>query len=181
MLTAPEILSGNHVLCGAETGSGKTLAYLAPVMQQLKDEEETVGTMARVNRPRAIILCPSRELASQVLGVAKSLCHGVRLRIAGIIGGKKRRIVQESLHSPVDVAVATLNTFLRYLRRGKISLTDLTHLVIDEADTMFDESFIQDLKGVLNNVKVIIYFSGQTLNHVSTLNQLHFLVLILAK
>lgn len=99
MLAAPEILSGNHVLCGAETGvcvymcvhvymyvcarvcvrtcvymkscsvagSGKTLAYLAPVMQRLKDEEETVGTMARVNRPRAIILCPSRELASQVL------------------------------------------------------------------------------------------------------------------
>lgn len=90
MLAAPEILNGNHVLCGAETGSGKTLAYLAPVMQQLKDEEETVGTMARVNRPRAIILCPSRELALQVLGVAKSLCHGVRLRIAGIIGGKKR-------------------------------------------------------------------------------------------
>ena len=48
-------------------GSGKTLAYLAPVMYQLKHEEETIGMMARVNRPRAIILCPSRELASQVL------------------------------------------------------------------------------------------------------------------
>ena len=48
-------------------GSGKTLAYLAPVMHQLKDEEEMIGMMARVNRPRAIILCPSRELASQVL------------------------------------------------------------------------------------------------------------------
>ena len=48
-------------------GSGKTLAYLAPVMHQLKHEEETIGMMARVNRPRAIILCPSRELASQVL------------------------------------------------------------------------------------------------------------------
>ena len=46
------------------TGSGKTLAYLAPVMQQLKHEEEAIGVMARVNRPRAIILCPSRELAS---------------------------------------------------------------------------------------------------------------------
>ena len=49
------------------TGSGKTLAYLAPVMQQLKHEEEAIGVMARVNRPRAIILCPSRELALQVL------------------------------------------------------------------------------------------------------------------
>ena len=91
MLAAPEVLNGNHVLCGAETGvhvvcvhtrthtdvcvcvilcftgSGKTLAYLAPVMQQLKHEEEAIGVMARVNRPRAIILCPSRELASQVL------------------------------------------------------------------------------------------------------------------
>ena len=91
MLAAPAILNGNHVLCGAETGvclcvtvyvhvcpcacpvscsiagSGKTLAYLAPVMHQLKHEEETIGMMARINRPRAIILCPSRELASQVL------------------------------------------------------------------------------------------------------------------
>ena len=54
-------------VCGmCFTGSGKTLAYLAPVMQQLK-HEEVIGVMARVNRPRAIILCPSRELASQVL------------------------------------------------------------------------------------------------------------------
>ena len=56
------------------TGSGKTLAYLAPVMQLLKHEEETIGVMARVNRPRAIILCPSRELASQVLVSIASNC-----------------------------------------------------------------------------------------------------------
>ena len=55
-------------------GSGKTLAYLAPVMQQLKHEEYTIGVMARVNSPRAIILCPSRELASQVLVSIISSC-----------------------------------------------------------------------------------------------------------
>ena len=49
------------------TGSGKTLAYLAPVIDQLRKEEENEGVVARISRPRAIVLCPSRELASQVL------------------------------------------------------------------------------------------------------------------
>ena len=64
------------------TGSGKTLAYLAPVMQQLKHEEETVGVMARVKRPRAIILCPSRELASQVLvSMTSCVCRSPNIHI----------------------------------------------------------------------------------------------------
>ncbi|XP_065920778.1 uncharacterized protein [Dysidea avara] len=141
MLAAPAILSGRHVLCGAET-------------DQLRKEEENEGVVARISRPRAIVLCPSRELASQVLGVAKSLCHHARLRMTGIIGGKRKKFIRESLYNPTDIVVATLGTLQKYLIRGKINLNDLTHLVIDEADTVFDGTFLDELECILRDVKI---------------------------
>ncbi len=71
-------------------GSGKTLAYLAPLISRLRDEEEGCGLVPRLRRPRALVLVPSRDLAAQVLGVAKSLCHVARFRAIGLIGGVKR-------------------------------------------------------------------------------------------
>ena len=71
-------------------GSGKTLAYLAPLISLLRDEEEHCGLIPRLRRPRALILLPSRDLAAQVLSVAKSLCHQARFRAVGLIGGIKR-------------------------------------------------------------------------------------------
>lgn len=71
-------------------GSGKTLAYLAPLINRLREEEETHGVIPRLRRPRALILLPSRDLAAQVLSVAKSLCHIARFRAVGLVGGIKR-------------------------------------------------------------------------------------------
>ena len=71
-------------------GSGKTLAYLAPLIHRLREEEERHGVIPRLKRPRALILLPSRDLAAQVLLVAKSLCHVARFRAVGLIGGIKR-------------------------------------------------------------------------------------------
>ena len=71
-------------------GSGKTLAYLAPLISLLRDEEEHCGLIPRLRRPRALILLPSRDLAAQVLSVAKSLCHKARFRAVGLIGGIRR-------------------------------------------------------------------------------------------
>ena len=72
------------------TGSGKTLAYLAPLINRLREEEDQHGLIPRLKRPRALILLPSRDLAAQVLSVAKSLCHVARFRAVGLIGGIKR-------------------------------------------------------------------------------------------
>ena len=72
------------------SGSGKTLAYLAPLINKLRDEEEVHGVIPRLKRPRALILLPSRDLAAQVLSVAKSLCHVAKFRAVGLIGGIKR-------------------------------------------------------------------------------------------
>ncbi len=107
MLAIPKIARGKNVLIASETGafvtsyscnykpfphlgSGKTLTYLAPLISRLRDEEEGCGLVPRLRRPRALILLPSRDLAAQVLSVAKSLCHTARFRAVGLIGGVKR-------------------------------------------------------------------------------------------
>ncbi|CAI8041502.1 DEAD-box ATP-dependent RNA helicase 39 [Geodia barretti] len=118
MLTIPHILKGRNVLCAAETGSGKTLAYLAPVISELRREEAEEGVVPRLRRPRALVVLPSRDLASQVLAVAKSLCHVARFRAVGLIRGGKKRNIRNSLLSPVDLAVTTPDALLQFRRQG---------------------------------------------------------------
>lgn len=77
------------MFCCNRTGSGKTLAYLAPLISCLRDDEEHQGIIPRLKRPRALVLLPSRDLAAQVLSVAKSLCHVAKFRAVGLIGGVK--------------------------------------------------------------------------------------------
>jgi len=63
---------------------------MAPLVNRLKDEEDKLGVMTRLGRPRALVVVPSRDLAAQVLGVAKCLCHVTKFRAVGLISGMKR-------------------------------------------------------------------------------------------
>jgi superfamily II DNA/RNA helicase len=153
MLTIPHILKGRNVLCAAETGSGKTLAYLAPLISELRREEAEEGVVPRLRRPRALIVLPSRDLASQVLSVAKSLCHVARFRAVGLIRGGKKRSIRSSLVSPVDVAITTPDALLKFRREERILLSDVRFLVVDEADTMFDRSFHEATTSIIRSVK----------------------------
>lgn len=83
----PEIAAGSDVIMAAQTGTGKTLAYLLPLIDKLRHEEDVYGVQTRLNRPRALILVPTRELAAQVLSVAKFLSHYFPFRSAAITGG----------------------------------------------------------------------------------------------
>ncbi|KAK3745678.1 hypothetical protein QZH41_019006, partial [Actinostola sp. cb2023] len=154
MVTIPKILQRNHVLSAAQTGTGKTLAYLAPLVHHLREEEEKHGIIARLNRPRACVVVPARELAMQVLKVAKSLSHHAKFRSVGVIGGRKQKWIREDLKNPVDLIVTTPGTLLKYRQKDRLFFTDLTHLVIDEADTMFDSSFKKLTLEILHTIHV---------------------------
>lgn len=152
----PPLLSGVDVVIGAATGSGKTLAYLLPVIQNLKLAEELrlEGDPAlRIKRrPRAVILVPTRELAGQVLGVAKGLSHAVKFRVLGAIGGggsSIRKTKDLLADSPVDILVATTGRLGQLLKERVIDLRFTTHIVVDEVDTMFDEGFGPELRRIL--------------------------------
>ncbi|XP_048585923.1 DEAD-box ATP-dependent RNA helicase 39 isoform X1 [Nematostella vectensis] len=154
MVTIPKIIHRHHVICAAQTGSGKTLAYLAPLVHRLREDEERHGILARLKRPRACIVVPARELATQILKTAKSLCHHARFRSVGLIGGRKQKWMRDDLESPVDLLVATPGTLLKYRQKDRLFFSDLTHLVIDEADTMFDASFKSLTMEILHTIKI---------------------------
>ena len=77
---APAVLEGRSVALGSHTGSGKTLAYMLPLVQLLRRDEALSGVLMKPGRPRAVVLCPTRELSEQVFRVAKSISHHARFR-----------------------------------------------------------------------------------------------------
>ncbi|XP_029464441.1 probable ATP-dependent RNA helicase DDX28 [Rhinatrema bivittatum] len=148
----PPILRGKNLLCAAETGSGKTLSYLLPVMHRLKTEkpkiEATIG-------PRNVILVPSRELSEQVKNVAKSLGHGLGLSVTAVGGGRGiNRVEKQLLKGCSDILVATPGALWKALKRNMVHLDNVRHFVMDEADTLFDESFIELVEDILLQTKL---------------------------
>lgn len=153
MKTIPLILKGKNVICAAQTGSGKTLAYLIPILNILKNEEES-GVMARLQHPRACIIAPFRELGLQILQVVKHLSHQVPLRSVGCVGGEKDSIMFKKLkEKPVDILVGTPGTVADLLRKRKISFDNMKFMVIDEVDTMYDTSFIELTNQLFKNAQ----------------------------
>lgn len=131
----PRILAGESLLLGAATGTGKTIAYLAPLLQRLK-EAEAAGLATRRQRPRLLILAPTRELALQILGVVKAFSHVLKLRSVAVVGGAKQSSQRDALDSPVDVLVGTPGRLALLHSQGHVHLSDVRAVVIDEADTL---------------------------------------------
>ncbi|KAI5943128.1 probable ATP-dependent RNA helicase DDX28 [Manis javanica] len=139
----PPLLCGSHVICAAETGSGKTLSYLLPLLQRLLGRP--IPDSRRIPAPRGLVLVPSRELAEQVRAVAQTLGSSLGLQVRELGGGHgMRRIrLQLSKQPPADVLVATPGALWKALKSHLISLEQLSFLVLDEADTLLDESFLE--------------------------------------
>ncbi|XP_020326580.1 probable ATP-dependent RNA helicase DDX28 [Oncorhynchus kisutch] len=149
--TIPKLLKGYNILCAAETGSGKTLSYLLPVIHKLQAEKaadsESIETTPRT---RSVIIVPSRELADQVSAVARSLCGPFGLMVKTVGGGRGVGNIKLAFtKGPPDVLVATPGALIKALRRRYLDLKELSFMVVDEADTMFDPSFSGMLESIL--------------------------------
>mmetsp|Transcript_8362 Transcript_8362/g.12387 ORF Transcript_8362/g.12387 Transcript_8362/m.12387 type:complete len:604 (+) Transcript_8362:55-1866(+) len=142
------------VAFAAATGSGKTLAYLLPIIQSLKAEEllstENVAAVRRPKRPRAIILAPTRELASQILAVLKQLSHHCKISSVGIIGGEDYGKQRKMLEKPIDVVVASPGRLVRHRDAGHVYMSSVRHCVIDEVDSMLEQGFQQDIAKIIH-------------------------------
>lgn len=149
----PSVLEGKSVVLGSHTGSGKTLAYLLPLVQLLRRDEQLYGMLMKPKRPRAIVLCPTRELCEQVFRVAKSISHHARFRSTMISGGGRLRPQEDSLSTPVDMVVGTPGRVLQHIEEGNMVYGDIKYLVLDEADTMFDRGFGPDIRKFLAPLK----------------------------
>ncbi|XP_004690508.1 PREDICTED: probable ATP-dependent RNA helicase DDX28 [Condylura cristata] len=152
--TIPPLLRGRHILCAAETGSGKTLSYLLPLLQRLLGRPNLDS--CHIPAPRGLVLVPSRELAEQVRAVARPLASSVGLLVRDLGGGHgmSRISLQLSKQPPADVLVATPGALWKALRRHLISLEQLSFLVLDEADTLLDESFLEMVEYILEKSQI---------------------------
>jgi ATP-dependent RNA helicase RhlE len=139
----PVILKGNDVLAGAQTGTGKTAAFTLPLLQIL-NRGSSVG-----QRPRALILTPTRELAVQVGESVRLYGKNLRLRSACIFGGVGIHPQMGQLRRGVDILVATPGRLLDHHRRGNLDLSKVEILVLDEADRMLDMGFIHDIHRIM--------------------------------
>ena len=141
----PPALAGRDVLACAMTGSGKTAAFVLPLLQRLR---------ATPNRgaSRALILTPTRELATQVEEHLRALSRHTRVRSATVIGGVNPKPQERALRAGIDVIVATPGRLLDHLGTGVARLDGIEVLVLDEADRMLDMGFLPDVRRILAKV-----------------------------
>jgi len=140
----PLILEGGDLLAGAQTGTGKTAAFALPIVQRLS---EKIPKEKR-RKPRALVLVPTRELATQVSEQMNAFARRLALRSTMIYGGVTIQAQIERLHRGVDIVVATPGRLLDHAERGTINLSRIEVLVLDEADRMLDLGFIDDIRKV---------------------------------
>lgn len=160
--TIPKLLRGHNVLCAAETGSGKTLAYLLPIIHKLHKEVPAME-LGSEQKTQAVVLVPSRELAEQVTSVARTMSQPFGLKVKVVGGGKGVGSIKAGFSSgQPHILVATPGAMLKALRRRFVSLSELRFIVVDEADTMFDPSFVDMLEKILLQTQVAANLSEVT-------------------
>ena len=144
----PLILSGRDVLGIAQTGTGKTAAFGLPLLQKLA--EDRIALMPQCKR--ALILAPTRELAIQIHESLRTYGRHLSLRHAVILGGVNQNQQVAALKRGVDVLVATPGRLLDLIQQKHVRLGSTTHLIIDEADRMFDMGFIRDVRKIVSHL-----------------------------
>lgn len=149
----PHALEGRDVLGIAQTGTGKTAAFTLPMLSRLE-----LGR-ARARMPRTLILEPTRELAAQVEDAFGKYGVNHKLNVALLIGGVSFGDQEAKIMRGADVLIATPGRLLDFAERGKLLLTGIEILVIDEADRMLDMGFIPDIERICK----LVPFTRQTL------------------
>jgi ATP-dependent RNA helicase DeaD len=138
--TIGALLQGRDVIGQAKTGSGKTAAFAIPILQFVDP---------RLRRVQALVLAPTRELAVQIAEETKKLGAYTGVKTVAIYGGQAATIQHEALRHGVQVVIGTPGRILDLMDRGWLDLSDARFVVLDEADTMLDMGFIDDVEMIL--------------------------------
>ncbi len=149
----PPALEGRDVLGIAQTGTGKTASFTLPMITMLSRGR------ARARMPRSLVLAPTRELAAQVAENFDAYAVGSKLSKALLIGGVSFKEQDKLIDRGVDVLIATPGRLIDHFERGKLMLTGVQIMVVDEADRMLDMGFIPDIERIFS----LTPFTRQTL------------------
>ena len=140
----PPLLDGRDLLGVAQTGTGKTAAFALPLLHRLTQD----GNKLQRIKPRALILAPTRELASQIGDSLRSYGRHMALRSTIVYGGVSIKPQIKALANGVHVLVATPGRLLDLMNQGKVRLDGVETYILDEADRMLDMGFIRDVKKI---------------------------------
>jgi ATP-dependent RNA helicase RhlE len=139
----PGALAGRDVLACAQTGTGKTAAFVLPILQRLAAAPSS-------GRIRALVVTPTRELASQIAERVSAYGRNLGLRHTVVYGGVGQHRQEIALQRSPDVLVATPGRLLDLMQQGFVRLDGVTYLVLDEADRMLDMGFIHDVRRIVS-------------------------------
>lgn len=138
------ILQGNDILGLAQTGTGKTAAFALPTIEHL--------LQAKGDHVKALIIAPTRELAEQINDFTSEIIAGSHLRSLAIYGGVSKNVQVNKLKGRIDIVVACPGRLLDLVNDRAIDLSRISHLILDEADHMFDQGFLPDIRRILKHV-----------------------------
>ncbi|QUC65071.1 DEAD/DEAH box helicase [Nitrosopumilus sp. K4] len=136
----PVLLTGRDVVGQAHTGSGKTAAFSLSMLQEIQPKKGIQG----------LVMAPTRELAMQITEEIKKFGKHTGIKVATVYGGQGMGLQLDALERGVEIVVATPGRLIDHLKRGSIELRDISHIVLDEADTMLDMGFIDDIQFILD-------------------------------
>lgn len=148
-LSLPVALSERDVAGQAQTGTGKTLAFLLATFNRLMQNDSSAAT---ASGPRALIMAPTRELAIQIAHDAEALIEHCGLKMGVIYGGEGYDAQKEQLAAQPDILVGTTGRLIDFYKQNLFSLKDISVVVLDEADRMFDLGFIDDIRYLLQKM-----------------------------
>jgi ATP-dependent RNA helicase DeaD len=149
----PVLLSGRDVVGQAHTGTGKTAAFSISMLQKITPNGGIQG----------LVIAPTRELAIQITEEIRKLAKHTGIKAATVYGGQGMGLQLDQLRRGPEIVVATPGRLIDHLKRGSIKLNKVGHLVLDEADTMLDMGFIEDIEFILHltpKQKVMSLFSA---------------------
>jgi ATP-dependent RNA helicase RhlE len=144
----PAVRRGQDVLASAQTGTGKTAAFALPILQKMVDNPSDTQR----SNTRALILTPTRELASQIADNINEYAKYLEVSVVTIYGGVKMDSQATKLKRGVDIIIATPGRLLEHLTACNLSLSNVDFLVLDEADRMLDMGFSADIQKILQAV-----------------------------
>ncbi len=143
----PVISEGNDLMASAQTGTGKTAAFMLPALNLLATPHAL-----KSRGPRILVLVPTRELAAQVNEATRKYGKFIRARTVSIVGGMPYPLQNKLLSQPLDILVATPGRLLDHMERGRIDLSRLQMLILDEADRMLDMGFLPDVERICSQL-----------------------------
>ena len=145
-------LEGRDIIGQAKTGTGKTLGFGLPLIQRIaapNTPDYTELPAAAQGKPQGLIICPTRELASQVATDIDRAGKNLGIRVLSVYGGRAYEPQIDALHAGVDVVVGTPGRVIDLAQRGELDLSHVRELVLDEADEMLDMGFLPDVERIV--------------------------------